>query len=101
MSVLQKYYVVSSLFEGETISYRAQELATGRGVLLHQLLPDRAPAGQRDLASLASSVLPGRGAPAREYFVEMGEDEGRLFVVTADEPACVDLRRWLDSIVQS
>src|SRR5579863_8878345 len=98
MSFLKNYYVVSLLAEGETKSFRAQEIATGRTVLLHQLLRERTVSGQPDLASMVLKNIPGTGAPGSEHFVDMGQDDGRVFVVTADVPDCLDLRRWLRSL---
>ena len=45
--------------------------------------------------------LPGKGAPGTEHFGEMGQDEGHVFIVTADVPVCLDLRGWLQSIAAS
>src|ERR1019366_9571914 len=98
MSFLEKYYVVSLLAEGETKSFRAQEIKTGKPVLLHQLLRERTAPGEPDLASMVFKNIPGTGAPGSEHFVDMGQDDGRVFIVTADVPNCLDLRRWLQSL---
>lgn len=101
MSFLQKYRIDSKLGEDETMSFRAVDVSTGRAVLLHQLLHGRTPAGKPELASLVFKYLPGSGTPGTEHFVEMGQDEGRVFIVTADVPVCQDLRQWFDLIAAS
>ena len=98
MSFLGKYQIVSMIGEGETRTFRAREASTGRSVVLHQLLRSRTSPHQRDLASMVFKYLPRVGAQGPEQFVDMGEDEDRVFIVTADVPECLDLRKWLQSI---
>lgn len=101
MSFLEKYRIDSLLGEGETMSFRALDTSTGQPVLLHQLLPGRTAPHQPELAPMVFKYLPGAGAPGTEYFVEIGQDEGRVFIVTMDVPECLDLRKWLQSIADS
>jgi hypothetical protein len=101
MSFLEKYLIVSKLGEGETMSFRAQDTSTGQAVLLHQLLPGRTPPHQPDLAPMVFKYLPGAGAPGTEHFLQMGLEEDRVFIVTADVPECLDLRKWLQSVAAS
>jgi len=98
MSFLEKYLIVSKLETSETMSFQAQDTLTGMPVLLHQLLPGRTPPHQPDLAILVFKYLPGAGAPGTEHFLEMGQEDDRVFIVTKDVPECVDLRSWLQSI---
>ena len=98
MSFLEKYRIDSKLGEDETLSFRAVDVSSGRQVLLHQLLHGRTPENQPELTALVFKYLPGTGTPGTEYFVEMGQDEGRVFIVTADVPDCYNLRAWFEFI---
>ncbi len=101
MSFLEKYLIVSKLEASETMSFQAQDTWTGQPVLLHQLLPGGTAPHQPDLAMLVFKYLPGAGTPGTEHFLEMGEEDDRVFIVTADVPECLDLRKWLQSIAAS
>lgn len=99
MSFLQKYLISSKLEEaGETMSFRAHDTVTGQQVLLHQLLPGRTPLDEPELSAMILHYFPGGGEPGTEHFREVGQDEERVFVVTADLPECVDIRQWLYTI---
>ena len=98
MSFMEKYRIDSKLAEDETLSFRAVDVSSGRQVLLHQLLHGRTPENQPELTALVFKYLPGTGTPGTEYFVEMGQDEGRVFIVTADVPDCYNLRAWFEFI---
>lgn len=98
MSFLEKYRIDSKLAEDETLSFRAVDVSSGRQVLLHQLLHGRTPENQPELTALVFKYLPGTGTPGTEHFVEMGQDEGRVFIVTADVPDCYNLRAWFEFI---
>jgi hypothetical protein len=78
------------------MSFRAQDTSTGQRVLLHQIRPERAAPHMPDLTALVFKYLTGAVAPGTHQFVEIGQDEDRLFVVTADVPECEDLRLWLE-----
>src|SRR5208283_4478596 len=101
MSFLEKYLIVSKIEASETMSFQAQDTLTGVPVLLHQLLPGRTPPHQPDLAILVFKYLPGAGASGTEHFLEMGQEDDRVFIVTKDVPECLDLRSWLQSIAVS
>jgi hypothetical protein len=92
-----KYRVQTALGDGETKSFRGLENSSGRPVLIHHVVPDRTPPNQPDLASLILKFLRTATSKESENFLDMGEEEGRLFVVTADVPECLDLRKWLQS----
>ena len=98
MSFLGKFLILSKLEEGEgeTMSFRAQDTCTGQPVLLHQLRPERSAPHMPDLTALVFKYLTGAVAPGTHQFVEIGQDEDRLFVVTMDVPECEDLRLWLE-----
>jgi hypothetical protein len=50
---------------------------------------------------LIFKFLHGASAEERRHFLDMGDDEGRVFVVTADAPECQDLRHWLQSVIEA
>ncbi len=101
MSFLEKYQIVSMLTASETNTYRAQEILTGRPVLVHQFLRGQTSPHQPDLISLVYANLPGTGTPGTEHFLDSGEDGDQVFIVTSDVPDCLDLRRWLLFIAAS
>src|ERR1035437_5905672 len=101
MSFLEKYHVVSMLGAGETNSFRAQEVATGRHVVVHQLISGQPTVQQPDLMSMIYTYLPGEGTPGTEHFLDSGQDEDRVFIVTSDVPECLSLRGWLQFIADS
>ena len=101
MSFMDKYHVVSMLGAGETNSFRAQDVATGRHVLVHQFISGQPSLEQPDLLSMIYSYLPGEGTPGTEHFLDSGQDENRIFIVTSDVPECLSLRKWLQFIADS
>ena len=80
------------------MSFRAQDTWTGQSVLLHQLLPEKNLPHQPDLTAMVFKHLTGATAPGTHHFVEIGQDEDRMFVVTTDVAECEDLRHWLQSL---
>jgi hypothetical protein len=96
-----KYEVVSALSDGESRSFRALQISSGRPVLVHHLAAGQTPSPQPDLASLIFKFLRCASAEESRNFLDMGEDEGRIFVVTADVPECLDLRQWLQSVTEA
>ena len=101
MSFLEKYHVVSMLGAGETNSFRAQEVGTGRHVVVHQLVSGQPSLQQPDLMSMIYTYLPGEGTPGTEHFLDSGQEENRIFIVTSDVPECLSLRGWLQYIADS
>lgn len=101
MSFQGKYEALSALNDGETQSFRAREVSSGRSVLIHRLAAGRTPAGQPDLAFLIFQFLRSASAEEARYLLDMGEDDGRVFVVTIDAAGCLDLRRWLQSAIEA
>lgn len=98
MSFQGKYQILSTLSTGECRSFRAQEIDSGRTVLIHHIAANRTPSDQPDLESLIFQLLRG-GTGNKPHFLDMGEEEGRTYVVTADVPECLNLRQWLESVV--
>ncbi|MGA2984971.1 MAG: hypothetical protein ABSG32_14255 [Terriglobia bacterium] len=98
MSFQEQYQILSAQNDGECRSFRALQIASGQPVLIHHLDADRTPPHQPDLESLIFKFLRGASAEERQHFLDMGDDEGRVFVVTADVPECQDLRHWLQSV---
>jgi len=92
-----KYQILQTLSDGEVRCFRAQQISSGRSVLLHQLWPERNPPHQPDLASLLTEFLRNAEAETSGHILEIGEDSNRGFVVTEDLPECLDLRTWLQS----
>ena len=101
MSFQGKYQILSALSDGESQSSRAKQISSGRPVLVHHLAAGRTPPDQPDLASLVFKFLRSATAEESRNLLDMGEDEGRIFVVTADVPACLDLRQWLQSVTEA
>ncbi len=97
MSFQGKYQILHTLSDGEVRCFRAQQISSGRSVLLHQLWPERNPPHQPDLASLLTEFLRNAAAEISGHILEIGEDSNRGFVVTEDLPECLDLRTWLQS----
>ena len=99
MSFQGKYQILHTLSDGEVRCFRAQQISSGRSVLLHQLWPERNPPHQPDLASLLTEFLRNAAAEVSGHILEIGEDSNRGFVVTEDLPECLDLRTWLQSAI--
>ena len=97
MGLLEKYQLLQMLQDGETRSYLAEEIATRRSVYVHQIFNELRPPNEPDMPSLVFAFL--RSAPAEEtrYFLDMGRDDHRVCIVTADEPRCLELRLWLQN----
>jgi len=85
------------LRDGEARTYKVLQKPSGRTVLLHQLWVERTPPHQPDLTSLVLAFLRRATVDEMEILVDMGEEAGRVFVVTEDLPICQDLRRWLQA----
>ena len=95
MSFQGKYQQLSALSDGESQTFRAVQVSTGRQVLIHQLTAGKVPPQQPDLASLIFKFLRSASEEDSRKLLDMGDEDGRVFVVTADVPACLDLRQWL------
>ena len=96
-----KYEVLSALSDGESQSFRARQISSGRPVIVHHLAASRTLPPQPDLASLIFRFLRSASAEEGRNFLDMGEEDGRIFVVTADVPECSDLRKWLQSVAEA
>ena len=83
------------------MSFRAEDTSNGRLVLVHQFSRGQTSPNQPDLMSLIYENLPGTGTPGTEHFLDSGEENDRVFIVTADVPECLDLRGWLQLIASS
>ena len=101
MSFLEEFQIVSNLGAAETNTFRAQEILTGRPVLVHQIMSVQTSSIQPDLLSMVYTYLPGAGTPGTEHFLDSGEDDDCIYIVTSDVPECLDLRQWLQFIADS
>lgn len=101
MSFQSKYKILSALGDGETQSFRAREVASGRTVLVHYLVTGRTAPTEPDLAFLIFQFLRSASAEEGRHLLDMGEDVGRIYVVTTDAAHCSDLRKWLQSVTGS
>ena len=97
MNFAGRYQILEMLSDGETRTFKAVQISSGRNVLLHQLWVERTPPNQPDLASLVFGFLRGATADEMKILVDMGEEASRVFVVTEDLPVCQNLRQWLQS----
>lgn len=100
MSFRGKYQVVSARSDGECQPFRALQISTGQPVLVHCLPLGGTPPHLPDLESLIFRFLRIALAEQSARFLDMGEDEGRIFVVTEDVAECLDLRKWLQSVTE-
>jgi len=92
-----RYQILEMLTDGEARTFKARQTSSGRTVLLHQLWVERTPPHQPDLASLVFGFLRRASAEEMKVLIDMGEEAGRVFVVTEDLPMFHDLRQWLQS----
>ena len=97
MDFLGRYQVLEMLKDGEARTFKVLQTSSGRTVLLHQLWVERTPPNQPDLASLVFGFLRRATADEMKVLVDMGEEAGRVFVVTEDLPIFHDLRQWLQA----
>jgi hypothetical protein len=96
-----KYQIQSALGGGEAPSFRAVQISTGQPVLIHHLAAGKTPPQQPDLAILIFKFLCRASDEQSRKLLDMGEDEGRIYVVTPDVPECQDLRQWLLSVTDA
>ena len=89
MDFYQKYELIDPLPGEGTRSFRARQAATGKEVVVHLLVGGRTPENEKLLGRL-------RGIPALSFskLVEIGDNEGTPFVVTA-APPYLHLAEWL------
>jgi len=92
-----RYQLLEMVSDGEARTFKARQTSSGRAVLLHQLFAERTPPRQPDLAALFFAYLRRATAEEMKLLIDMGEDAGRVFVVTQDLPIFYDLRQWLRS----
>jgi len=92
-----RYQLLEILSDGDARTFKAIQISSGRSVLLHHLWAERTPPNQPDLASLVFRFLRHASADEMKVLVDMGEEGGRVYVVTEDLPAFQDLRQWLES----
>ena len=96
-----RYQILEMLNDGEARTFKARQTSSGRTVLLHQLWVERTPPHQPDLASLVFGFLRRATADEMKVLIDMGEEAGRVFVVTEDLPIFHDLRQWLRSAAKT
>jgi hypothetical protein len=99
MDFRRNYEILELVTEGETKTFRARQVSTGRPVLVHQLL-NPVPAGQADLNSMVLRFV--REAPPESLaqVLDMVEHENSLWIVMGDLPAFRNFRQWLESEIQ-
>jgi len=101
MGLLSKYQLLQMLRDDETKSYMAEETATHRPVIVHKVFGELRPPHEPDIPSLVFAFLRNASAEESRLFIDMGRDEGRVCIITAYEPQCLDLRQWLQSVAQA
>ena len=99
MSFQNKYQIQSVLSDGEFRVFRALEVSSGRNVLIHHMAFAQGPLLQSDFAVLIFRFLRSDPSPESQYFLDMGEEDNRAYVVTADVPECLDIRQWLEWVI--
>jgi hypothetical protein len=92
-----RYQILEMLTDGEARTFKALQTSSGRTVLVHQLWVERTPPNQPNLPSLVFGFLRRATADEMKVLLDMGEESGRVFVVTEDLPVFRDLRQWLES----
>jgi len=92
-----RYQILEMLTDGEARTFKALQTSSGRTVLVHQLWVERTPPNQPNLPSLVFGFLRRATADEMKILLDMGEESGRVFVVTEDLPVFRDLRQWLES----
>ena len=90
MSFQGKYQQLSALSDGESQTFRAVQVSTGRQVLIHQLTAGKVPPQQPDLASLIFKFLRSASEEDSRKLLDMGDEDGRVFVVTEDVACDMD-----------
>ena len=90
MDFYNKYDLIEGLPGGSSRSFRARQIRSGRDVTVHLLVGGRTPENEKLLARL-------REMPAQSFskLLEVGDNEGTLFVVTA-APPYLGLNEWLE-----
>jgi hypothetical protein len=97
----KKYQIQAALSGGEVRVSRGLQLSTWQSVLIHQFAAGQASSQGPDLASLLFKFLRSDVGEKARDFIDMGEDDGAVYVVTTDVPECLDLRRWLGSMLDA
>lgn len=92
-----RYKILEMLMDGEAKTFKALQISSGRTVLVHQLWVERTPPNQPNLSSLVFGFLRRATADEMKILLDMGEESGRVYVVTEDESRFRDLRKWLES----
>jgi len=99
MDFRRNYEILELVAEGETRTFRARQISTGRPVLVHQLL-DRTPSGQTNLISMVLGFV--RKAPPESLVqvLDMVDHENSTYIVMGDSPEFRNFRQWLESEIQ-
>jgi hypothetical protein len=97
VSFLSKYEIGDQITDGEALTSKARVIASGREVLIHELPigPDRTRG--MDLLRMIHRNLRSLPPNAHNPILELGEHEGRMYLVTEAIPGFSSLRTWLES----
>jgi hypothetical protein len=96
VTFLSKYQLGELILEGEARTSKARELSSGREVLVHEL-PTGADRGRgTDLLRMIHRYLRTLPPKVRNPILELGEHEGRMYLVTDAIPGFHSLRNWLE-----
>ncbi len=97
MGFQEQYRLLEVLADREAKVHRALQLATGKKVLVHQIFGERTPAGCTGLVTLIFQKSLAPAQRAKTPFLDMGDYEGHIYVVTEDAEPFLDLRAWVSA----
>ncbi len=97
MSFLDKYELGELISEGEARTSKARELSSGREVMVHELPTGADRTRGADLLRMIHRYLRSIPPKARNPILELGEHEGRMYLVTEAIPGLSSLRTWLEA----
>jgi len=96
VSFLSKYEIGGLIVEGETRTSKGREVSSGREVLIHELPGGSDRTRGMDLLRMIHRNLRSLAPTVRNPILELGEHEGRMYLVTEPIPAFSSLRSWLE-----
>ncbi len=95
MGFQEQYRLQEIIADKEVRVFRAVQTATGRSVLVHQILSERTPPGFPSLALMVFQFSQASSLKGAAPFLDMGDFGGHIYVVTEDAEPFLDLRAWL------
>lgn len=95
MGFQEQYRLLEIIADKEVRVFRAVQTATGRSVLVHQILSERTPAGSPALPLMVFQFSQAAAQKGASPFLDMGDFGGHVYVVTEDAAHFLDLRAWL------